>query len=951
MKNKYFFVFFWTLASLCTTFGQKFQYALYQGGELPFQKVNQVVQDARGYMWLATDQGLFRFNGTDFEDFNVSLRSRYIKSIIAGPKGSLLFSNDTGVHQLHYETDRVRIADYLKIAGDKGDLGYPQQLFMDATQRLWIGQVDGSVFTYQSSGRVRNKLSLDTPNKTDKTTFGEDRFGNVWVLAPGEGLFYEDGRRQRMKRLEQFKDMRHFYMDGDQLYLVGERIIILKVDQNRRILEQTLVPAEETNFSHIGKDLAGTFFLASEAAIYTLTANEDGLGVQKVFGSNTPHRIDELPYSAINHLYFSQDQIRPGGLIWVSMSTGLGLMSTSYFQSISGMSFDNVFSLSALKDSEVLISQSNVSRAWPANRGLGFEKVEAPPAVMGISAFNANIWLGTADGKIDHYRNDRLTATYDLTDRGGGIFFMYADHTGDNWFCQAPADKPILGVAKIGIDGEVVLYDDKKGLNSRVLVVKEGGKSELYAAGIGLKSYLYKYNRDTDTFENKSLPFPFRASSNFEVHDIAVDRRGMVWLGTTDGLLRYDTEHIKRIDLGPLTKTEVRSVCTMAYDGLWLATDTAGLVHLNKNEDYVIFDEKSGTPSKVTSYRSLVLDANQKLWVGTAEGAVYSSHLNPVPLLTAVPVLGEVKIGDRPIKNRQSIRFSETEVAHLKFTSIIYPGEGIGYQHKIYRKDLSEDEVGNLSWSVPSETPEIKVQGLAGGSYKVLVRAQKSGGYAWSIPAEIDIRIRKKWYKTWWGMLLLLGLAGLLFWYYLRLWVFKKTQNLEASLSKKQQQLKHADTNIDLMDQLLKEIPKRAPWDIMLPILAKLVKLPTGIDAFELAFKKGGEVHYKGYVRGAPKLMVRKEEFNEKEHLASYALMSNNPINIGDFEKEVGQYVNEKESRGYLSRILIPFEQIRGTEAVFCVYRKKPGSFNSVDGTLLQILTTFLSTNAIDELK
>jgi ligand-binding sensor domain-containing protein len=58
-------------------FGQKFRYVLYEAENVPFKKVNQTIEDSRGYMWIATDQGLFRFDGTSFEDFNTSLESRY----------------------------------------------------------------------------------------------------------------------------------------------------------------------------------------------------------------------------------------------------------------------------------------------------------------------------------------------------------------------------------------------------------------------------------------------------------------------------------------------------------------------------------------------------------------------------------------------------------------------------------------------------------------------------------------------------------------------------------------------------------------------------------------------------------------------------------------------------------------------------------------------------------
>ena len=209
---------------------------------------------------------------------------------------------------------------------------------------------------------------------------------------------------------------------------------------------------------------------------------------------------------------------------------------------------------------------------------------------------------------------------------------MLADHKGEVWFCQAPRDKPIKGIAKIKSDGSIQEYGEMDGFQSRILVADEGGRKELYFAGIGEKNFLYAYNRQDDSFINVSLPFPFEVSRNFEVHDLAVDNRGLVWMGTTDGLLRYDTERIQRIPLGPFTTYEVRSVCAMPDGSLWLATDTNGLLHLDQALNYVLFDEASGTPSKIAAYRSLLVDGQNMLWEGTAEGAVHSTIDNPNPV-------------------------------------------------------------------------------------------------------------------------------------------------------------------------------------------------------------------------------------------------------------------------------------------------------------------------------
>ncbi len=971
MKNRYLFTLLLIVFNTVAVFGQKFRYTTYQDKEAPFIKINQTIQDVHDYMWIASDQGLYRFDGKAFKDFNTSLRSRYIKSIINWKKDTLLFSNDVGVFKLFYKKDEPQIRPFLKENESENSLHYPGNLFKDSKNRLWIAQLDGSVFLKNEESDLIQKHVLTPNQKTPSLYFAEDKFGAIWIFNPQVGLYYFDEAGNNIVKRDAFENIFHFYVEEDNIWLIGNQILKLQVNQDQNVINQEQIDNQGLYFYYISKDLAGTYFLASDQGIYTLQ-NDQKYSMTKVFGSNDPHRVEELPYQAINHLYFSKDQIQPGGKIWVSTSNGLGLLWSSYFQNVSGMSHDNVFSISPGTNNEVFISQGDVSRITNIDSNIGYNQLEEINGVTAITSHENNTWNGTSDGKIIQYKDGNLYTTYDLKDRGGGIFYMFADHKGDAWFCQAPTDQPIVGVAKIGTDGRVTLYDEANGLVNRILVVNEGGQSELYAAGIGRKSYLYKYNRTTDSFENKSLPFSFKVSGNFEVHDLAIDQKGIVWLGTTDGLLKYNTERIQRVDLGLYTKTEIRSVCVIPDGGLWLATDTNGLVHLDQEGNYAFFDEKSGTPSKVASYRSMIIDSSNHLWVGTAEGAVYSSQPNPKPLTTNTPILNEIRIDNKLQEIDSRVSFSETSQIRLNFNSITYPGDDINYQYKIYDRDTFEDEIVEIPWSIPSEESQITLQKLKGQEYDILIRAEKPGGYSWSTPLKINLEVNKKWYKTLWGGILIaiLGLLGL--WYFLRLWVFKKTKDLKASLSLKQkelhekeealisqrktlkyqtEELKSAGTNIYLLYRLLRQIPENSSWDEAILVLAKLVELPTGVDAFELAFKKGEEIAYRGCSRENNNVLDRKEEFNEKENLATYVLIGNKSILIGDFNTEAEQYINKKDDDGYVSRMLVPFTQKQGPEAVFCIYGKEKNKFTQRDLTLIQILTAFLSITIIDELR
>jgi len=212
----------------------------------------------------------------------------------------------------------------------------------------------------------------------------------------------------------------------------------------------------------------------------------------------------------------------------------------------------------------------------------------------------------------------------------------------------------------------------------------------------------------------------------------------------------------------------------------------------------------------------------------------------------------------------------------------------------------------------------------------------------------------------------------LFFWYFVRRWFLNRIGSLNASLLQKQNELnikeaeiaaqidtikhqreeiKNTGTNIYLLNRLLRQFPKNATWKTMITALRQLVELPTGIDAFEIAYKRGENIIYSGYERGKKTIINRQEEFNEKENLASCVMVTGKSLMLNDFEKESISYISGRDSRGFISRLLHPLENSNGTPVVLCIYARQKDAFSQRDMTLIQILAAFLAVNAKDQLK
>ena len=111
---------------------------------LPVNTVQEIVQDSEGYLWLATDAGLARFDGVRFrvfggEDFP-SLQSSRFQSLYAGHSGELWFgTRNGGLIRLHdgmvttyLERDGLPSTNIVSIRGDAGG-------------KLWVNTIHGVV--------------------------------------------------------------------------------------------------------------------------------------------------------------------------------------------------------------------------------------------------------------------------------------------------------------------------------------------------------------------------------------------------------------------------------------------------------------------------------------------------------------------------------------------------------------------------------------------------------------------------------------------------------------------------------------------------------------------------------------------------------------------------------------------------------------------------------------
>ena len=109
---------------------------------------------------------------------------------------------------------------------------------------------------------------------------------------------------------------------------------------------------------------------------------------------------------------------------------------------------------------------------------------------------------------------------------------------------------------------------------------------------------------------------------------IAQDRSGFIWIGTQDGLNRFDGYEFRvyksnRDDPWSLSQNHVWALAADADGSLWIGTQAGGLNHYDPLLDrFVSYQANPGVPNAIASNHvtSLLLDRDGRLWIANSAG-------------------------------------------------------------------------------------------------------------------------------------------------------------------------------------------------------------------------------------------------------------------------------------------------------------------------------------------
>ena len=743
------------------------------------------IQDSLGYIWVATDKGLSRFDGLCFENFNKDLPSNYIKAFYKTRSGRIMATTDLGLIEITSRADtaftKLVVPGSLKESDTT--IHYGKLMYEDTKGSLWIADLMGiGCLKGTQFKRYRLDANAKSDNYQRSITLSEDGYGNLYAFSINGYAYYFDTKLDQFIPIPGWKCHPIIYQaiqheKGCLLLACSNGIYRLTFDAKRRILEMKCVSSNIDSY-YMTPETANSYLVG------TLTSGLHRLKLEQ--GSFETEKITDFPFERINHLFKDRREN-----VWVSTDLGIYLSQPTFFkspQSILSQKF--ILSVRIKDDGEGLISSYSIYTSRMNRKQLNLESyhnLQADGKILYAepSKHYKDCWWFTSSSNVVSLMNKKGIVKSVELPTTGFPFFCSEDKLGNVWFCI----RGYNGVIKLGTDFTSKTYNAPQGLPNEVINIRQNALGEIYASGKGDSTYLFRYNSHSDRFENVSIPLNFEHKKGIIASDLAFNGK-TVWIASTEGVLRYENGKVERLKIGESTDNNVYSVAVDKNGILWFANNTG--VFKFENNTPLMFNENSGLSIITASYRCMTIDKDNNIWLGTSAGLNFADNSRKTGT-TPPPLITKIEINKEKIQiNSSNIHITKGSYITFKYVSLCYPGGDVSYQYKLEGQDQD--------WNLINLKNEIVFPALPVGKYVFKVKARLLGNYQWSEATSLEFEVVWPWYLAWYSILGYIFTLGLIVYGVIKINTFRlaeEKEHLEKIVQLRTEQIQQKNTLLE----------------------------------------------------------------------------------------------------------------------------------------------------------
>ncbi len=488
---------------------------------LPHNTAQSIAQTPDGYIWVATWEGLARFNGREWKVFD--------RDAIPG-------LSDNGIRALLVAKDG----------------------------RLWVGSARDGLFSY-----FRNQWTSipyeNEPGQSQITALFEDRDGRIWIAAASKTIMSlePDGSLKRYPL--QLPDARNsalgFEQDTKGNIWLATRVGLAKLNKgNFELISNFSVPIKSV--AALAKDLDGNLLSVTDRGLF----KQQGDRFLPVSGGEDlggRHQVESI-------LVESEDRIMFG-----TQSEGLYCLCSGrleHFDTKNGLVNNRIATLFLDHEKSLWIGTNlGVTRIrtgqitrYARHNGLSDDYVRAV-----LKDIDGSTWVGTSAG-LNHIKNDEVQQWN--REQGLASDSIYS-------LMQRKPDELWIGTADAGISilqaGKFRNIAHNQGLPSNQVrgLVADGDR---VWAGMGARA-----GGGVALIENERVTKLF--GSDLAVRALFLDSKKRLWIGSTSGIFYIENDQIKAWKNPSVNLQYAFAFYEDERGVLWAAADN-GLYRIEKDQ-------------------------------------------------------------------------------------------------------------------------------------------------------------------------------------------------------------------------------------------------------------------------------------------------------------------------------------------------------------------------------
>lgn len=202
---------FFLALSLCAN--AQFNMLFTSDSELPNSLVNKVEEDKNGMIWVATEDGLCKYNGSRFITYrhnsanSNSLSHNFVRTICADSVGNVVVGTINGVQVYNIQTDDFTPRISAKEIGAR--MGNVNSILRLSDGVFFIGGTDAFTLHINKKGEISPKRNAFTGKTHDIHRVAQTPDGIIWVSRQADGVMFADknGKLHNVKNYEDRKSV------------------------------------------------------------------------------------------------------------------------------------------------------------------------------------------------------------------------------------------------------------------------------------------------------------------------------------------------------------------------------------------------------------------------------------------------------------------------------------------------------------------------------------------------------------------------------------------------------------------------------------------------------------------------------------------------------------------------------------------------------------------------